>query len=101
MKCFDVGIIDDIGHEPTEHFFIDLKNGTADGGFVARLGDHCRTEVSIIDDDVPGEITFALDQVETTEKVDVTDLKIIVKRLNGSNGKIGCTYYTEDGSAKA
>lgn len=92
----DVEIIDDHKFEPDENFFIDLcrPNSELD---VVTLGNRT-AEVIIIDDDDPGHLRFAKDDI-VTDNPESHWLEIDVERLQGGSGKIGCSYRTEGDTA--
>jgi hypothetical protein len=56
-------------------------------------------EVTIIDDDEPGILSFQKHQVEVEETA--TAVRLLVKRMKGCDGEIKVDYVTADGSALA
>lgn len=89
-KTFDVGIKDDDNWEPDEDFFVQLYDPNSNDELV---GQDCRTRVTIIDDDKPGQICF---QDVKGIKVAPTDefCDVIVVRKNGSDGRVTVDYET-------
>lgn len=54
-KTIKIGIMDDDDWEPDEDFFVQLYDPNGNGEL---QGQDCRTRVTIIDDDKPGQICF-------------------------------------------
>lgn len=98
-KTFDVQILDDNEDESDETFNLMLMN--PGGG--ASLGTSAGT-ITIGDDDdpstpQPGRIRFATSLFEAIEGDGMVTIN--VTRSNGSDGAVGVTYATGDGSAEA
>ena len=102
-QIIKIPIINDTDLEKDEYFTIELSNPQGDDGckVKAELGENTKTEVRIIDDDDPGQICFKDSLVQVSEDTRIKTLSIHVERRNGSRGEIGCSYKTEDDSAKA
>lgn len=109
-KTISVKIIDDVAFEEDEEFYINLsnpkvvkrqQNSTHEDPPKCVLGTTHRTTVVIIDDDFPGVISFEKDYVMIPEPAKDGETSFKVVRKNGSTGKIGCSYATEDGNAVA
>eukprot|EP00930_Biecheleria_cincta_P071673 TRINITY_DN5913_c0_g1_i1.p1 TRINITY_DN5913_c0_g1~~TRINITY_DN5913_c0_g1_i1.p1 ORF type:complete len:830 (+),score=146.98 TRINITY_DN5913_c0_g1_i1:133-2622(+) len=105
-KVISVKIIDDVAFEEDEEFYINLSNPkvvnkSQTSSVQCVLGTTQRTTVVIIDDDFPGVMCFEKDWVMIPEPAKDEDIIIKVIRKNGSAGKIGCSYSTEDGTAAA
>lgn len=83
-----VGIIDDNEYEPDENFYCRLY-GPSDKNVI---GHHAITEVTIINDDDPGQFTMEKETVSVTENVGV--VKLWIHRNNGCDGAIELNYYT-------
>lgn len=86
----DVTINDDDNWEPDEDFFVQLKD--ADTGDNLK-GVDCRTRVTIIDDDKPGQICF-----EDTKGIKALAseefCEVVLIRKNGSDGIVTVDYRT-------
>lgn len=109
-KTITVKIIDDVAFEEDEEFYINLSNpavatnesGNAqNSGVECVLGSTSRTTVVIIDDDLPGVLSFEKDSLTIPEPKKDEDIAIKVIRKNGSASCIGCSYSTENGTAIA
>lgn len=105
-KIISVKIIDDIAFEEDEEFYINLSNPKApktnqQTSVQCVLGTIQRTTVVIIDDDFPGVMCFEQDclRIPDPAKDEVINIKVL--RKNGSAGKIGCDFATDDGTAIA
>ena len=51
-------------------------------------------EVTIVDDDEPGDLAFALDMAETSCRESCGAFSVAVKRFDGCKGTISCKYRT-------
>merc|ERR1719265_275780 len=60
-KEVPINIIDDKAYEDDEEFYVDLKDPICVGGYPAKIGDIATAEVTIIDDDEPGVLSFETD----------------------------------------
>jgi Ca2+/Na+ antiporter len=100
-KFVQVEVVDDISHEEDEDFFVTLSNliDTGDGPKGRCELFNQKATVVIIDDDYPGILKFEVEQKEIFEDVENTKFILTVHRVNGSTGKVGCKYTTEDGTA--
>jgi len=101
-----VNIIDDIAYEEDEEFYVDLTD--------AKLEDEDNPDnikvsikpgletatIVIVDDDQPGTLRFAKEQIEVDEQ-QKDPIRVMVERINGATGLVGCEFYTEDSSAIA
>jgi solute carrier family 8 (sodium/calcium exchanger) len=85
-----VEIKDDDDWEPDEDFFVQLYEVSSNAEL---LGQDCRTRVTIIDDDKPGQVCF---QDPSGVKVSPTDefAEITIIRKNGSDGVVTVDYET-------
>mmetsp|Transcript_6567 Transcript_6567/g.14158 ORF Transcript_6567/g.14158 Transcript_6567/m.14158 type:complete len:811 (-) Transcript_6567:13-2445(-) len=97
-QVVSITIIDDAAFEDDEDFYVDLKPST-DGSW--QMGSVKTSTITIIDDDLPGELGFKDDVFQTEEGVEDKIITIMVHRNKGSSGKVGCKYYTEDDAAIA
>lgn len=98
-----VTLIDDDQNEPDEHFFVVLSAAEFVGGNSGcrvQVGSMSRCKVTIIDDDLPGFLQFAKDDVAVREGVDLYAV-IEVERRGGAAGEVACEYACEDLSASA
>lgn len=83
-------IIDDDGWEPDEDFYVELYDAKTD----ARLmGEDTRTRVTILDDDKPGMLVFE-EKKTIRHAADEQDCKVVVDRVQGTDGKITVKYRT-------
>ena len=94
-KVIKINIVDDNEYEPDENFFVriyirDTKSKHVCAGQVI-------TEVTIINDDEPGEISFEDGKLILSELSGLNKLKIL--RKNGSDGTILLKYKVTPGTA--
>mmetsp|Transcript_5711 Transcript_5711/g.21645 ORF Transcript_5711/g.21645 Transcript_5711/m.21645 type:complete len:857 (-) Transcript_5711:68-2638(-) len=104
IQTIEVHIVDDFSYEENEEFYIDLFNETCtseDPLTKVSLGDNQTITVVIVDDDLPGVLSFQEDELHVVEKVTDHEISIPVMRKNGGTGKVSCTYRTEDDTAIA
>ncbi|XP_056017279.1 sodium/calcium exchanger 3-like isoform X1 [Ostrea edulis] len=87
----DIEIIDDNVWEPDEVFFVRL---TIEPNQLAVLGKHPVSQVTILNDDVPGTIQFANPSFLFKESVGCAQVK--VDRANGCDGRIVAKWKTKD-----
>ena len=90
-----ITIIDDDEEEDDETFLVTLFD-PSDG---CVLGNEAVCEVTIQDDDGPGELHFDSRELETFESVG--SLPVAVLRTHGCQGTVSCQWTTRDGTAKA
>jgi len=97
-----VRIVDDVTYEEDEEFYIDLA------GPQVRSSDRQEVElgnktitVMIVDDDMPGSISFVDEETRIQEKEEDSEVSLGVQRCHGSSGKVICMYHTEDDTARA
>jgi len=101
-KAFDIRIIDDNAFELAEEFYIDLKEPVVlSGTGQAKFGAITRATIIIIDDDLPGKLSFEKEEVTIEDDDNNQTLIVTVKRSDGATGRIGCKYFTESGTAVA
>jgi uncharacterized protein YhjY with autotransporter beta-barrel domain len=93
-KKIEVDLIDDKVSEEGEDFFVQLSN-PVEAGFSGEP----KATVTIQDNEVPGQIGFALAGYEVGEKDG--SLRVTVVRSGGQDGVVSVAYSTQDGSAKA
>jgi solute carrier family 8 (sodium/calcium exchanger) len=102
-KTVEIEIMDDNSHEEDEEFYVQLSNLNATDNGDGPKGTcefrNKKATVVIIDDDDPGVLRFASEQLEVQESVENSKVILTVHRVNGCVGKVGCKYTTEDGSA--
>ena len=89
-----VKIIDDKQFQEDQCFFVNLINPTNG----ALLGERCVAEVTIIDDDLPGQVEFLKPCISFSESCVVALIPLM--RRNGADGKISVTVTSTDESAK-
>jgi len=92
-----VAIVKTEGHEPTEEFYLDLEEPGKDDGFV--LGNCNRVTIVVVDEDLPGKLAFAQEQIEVTPSEQETIIPVTVTRKTGSSGKVTCAFATQGDSA--
>lgn len=99
-KEIRVQIIDDEDYEEDEEFYVSLFRPLClEGNCRAVLGPFATTEVTIIDDDDPGVLSFEKDAIYIEEGATEHSFELEVQRRNGSSGVVGCNYQTEDAVA--
>jgi solute carrier family 8 (sodium/calcium exchanger) len=101
VQSFKVFIVDDTAFEDDEEFYVELSNPTVEGGLEAKIGMNNHMTIVIIDDDDPGVMSFEQEIITIQEDVEDKTVELIVKRADGSTGKVSVQYKTEDASAKA
>mmetsp|Transcript_46286 Transcript_46286/g.83441 ORF Transcript_46286/g.83441 Transcript_46286/m.83441 type:complete len:532 (+) Transcript_46286:134-1729(+) len=109
-QMITIKIIDDVAYEDDEEFYVDLFNPIVSAGIAgkmiapdakATLGRTSKMTVVIIDDDLPGVISFEKEQVTCREQEKDSKAEFIVERKSGACGKVSIKFATEDGSAMA
>lgn len=90
-KDITIKIMDDDAVEDDEKFLIKLYE-PSDGTAVI---ENDTAEITIIDDDEPGEVGFAAEELFKVAKQSAKTLHVPVKRQHGSSGKITVKYRTE------
>jgi len=79
---------------------VDLKDPLVlHGAGQASLGDLTRTTITIIDDDLPGKLSFENEELIVEDDEQSQDVTVTVHRNGGATGKVSCSYYTENDSA--
>lgn len=99
-KHIEVNILNDNATEDDEDFFVELSNiscSLEDGS--ATIGSIGVCRIFIIDDDLPGMLVFEEECIEVQEHAEDRIIQVVVKRVSGSSGKVGCSFITEQGSA--
>ena len=91
-QSITVDITDDIFIESNETFVVTLSSIT--GG--AQLGSPASVTVTIVEDDVPGELAFSADTASVSE--DGGSITLTVTRTNGNDGVVTVNYQTVDGT---
>jgi len=71
----------------------------AHGSVPVKIGKRDRVTVIIVDDDMPGQIGFELEQKTVEEKQEPFLEHIKIVRKHGCCGKVSCSYEAQDGSA--
>lgn len=93
VKHVDVKIMDDDAWEPDEDFYVQLMDAGTGGSNLS--GKDCRTRVTIIDDDQPGQVSFEESKgikalaSQTDETIDV-----VLQRKKGSDGRVTVDWKT-------
>ncbi len=88
-----IGIVDDDDWEPDEDFYVELYQ--ADDADKAKLdGEDTRTTITIIDDDKPGQIAFASNDVNVVAADKVARIRVV--RTNGCDGLVTVDYRTTE-----
>lgn len=102
QKSIEIQIVDDTSYEEDEEFFVDLLNATSSfQGTKVVVGENRSAKVSIVDDDMPGVLSFTEDTKQVTEGINNQVITVTVKRENGSAGVVSCKFRTEDATATA
>jgi solute carrier family 8 (sodium/calcium exchanger) len=100
-QSINIAIVDDNAFEADEEFYVDLSepkvDGQADG---AVLGKWSTVTVVIIDDDLPGVLSFPEEHVTFQEQVSDQVVQLTVNRADGCTGDVSCKYRLEDDSAQ-
>ena len=92
MKSIVVKIINDDEEEDDEHFAVRLFNPRN-----CSLGEVTECDVTIQDDDGPGELHFEAREIEVYESSEYATVTIM--RTHGCEGTISCHWATRDGTA--
>lgn len=91
----EVTINDDDNWEPDEDFFVQLYDAAMPEDKVELVGKDTRTRVTIIDDDKPGQISFAETKgIKVLAEERNHHCEILLLRKNGSDGKVTVDYET-------
>lgn len=103
-KVLEIKIIDDEEVEEDEDFLVKVDASTikAEGveGTVTVREEAAVATVTIIDDDEPGQLGFKPANTAVTVVESSGFAEVVVSRMNGAKGEIGCTIKTKDMSAK-
>jgi len=96
VQRISIPIVDDNEFEPDETFFCALRlpGGKDANEAPVRLGKFANTEVTIINDDTPGEFEFERPSYSVAESAGSVEITIV--RKNGSDGDVKITYKTVD-----
>ena len=94
LQKISVNIIDDEEEENDEHFFVELSCPKH-----CRLGATTTCEVTIQDDDGPGELHFDSNEIDVFERAQRVTLSVL--RTHGCEGTIACQWATRDGTSIA
>jgi solute carrier family 8 (sodium/calcium exchanger) len=101
-QSIKVTILDDNAFELDEDFFVDLYEPKVEGeGVLPVLGCTSSVSVVIIEDDLPGELSFTEEQITVHETPSGCEVDITVQRKQGCTGLVSCRCYTQDDTAKA
>lgn len=98
-KEIAISIVDDVAYEEDEEFFVDLSCPWCTDGSVAELGEIATAEITIIDDDEPGVLSFEQEVLHVNEGAQDKEINVEVVRKHGSTGVVGCKFFTENDSA--
>mmetsp|Transcript_50674 Transcript_50674/g.147435 ORF Transcript_50674/g.147435 Transcript_50674/m.147435 type:complete len:815 (-) Transcript_50674:167-2611(-) len=97
LKAIDIPIVDDSTFEQEEEFYVELfledTNATS-----TVLGEGFVTVV-IIDDDLPGVLSFEASDITVQEATSDVRLPIRVQRKGGGSGRVTCRVSTEEMTA--
>ena len=96
-QTIEIPIINDDEVEKDERFLVRLSN-CDDAKYDLGENGEVIAEVTIIDDDEPGEIGMAAnadDPVTLTAQEGSNQAVVTVRRFNGSSGKVSCKWKTE------
>ncbi|CAK9074458.1 Sodium/calcium exchanger 3 (Na(+)/Ca(2+)-exchange protein 3) (Solute carrier family 8 member 3) [Durusdinium trenchii] len=98
----EVEIIDDDQYEDDQEFYIEINAAVcATKGVDASIGEKKEATVVIVDDDLPGLLSFEREEIQVQESHLQQEMEITVRRRMGASGEIKCRARTEDWSAKA
>jgi len=101
-KTFEITILDDEEVEEDEKFVVILTDIEASEGITCKFARETeQAVVTIIDDDEPGAITFKAEDTKLICSEMQGHAEIVVSRVNGSAGKIGCSVRIEPLTAEA
>eukprot|EP00929_Paragymnodinium_shiwhaense_P060095 TRINITY_DN30045_c0_g1_i1.p1 TRINITY_DN30045_c0_g1~~TRINITY_DN30045_c0_g1_i1.p1 ORF type:complete len:874 (-),score=165.01 TRINITY_DN30045_c0_g1_i1:31-2652(-) len=106
-RVIRIPIIDDEAWESLEEFYVELSDPCLVGLDVdepiplCRLGENKTCCVTIIDDDDPGVLKFAVDLVGVPASEEDELQEIRIRRTHGSRGEISVLVRSEDHSAVA
>lgn len=88
-------INDDDNWEPDEDFYVHLLDANSGAELP---GKDCKTRVTIIDDDKPGQLCFeetkVIKAVAPTQDVKENTVDVVIVRKNGSDGIVTVKYKT-------
>ena len=91
----EVKINDDDNWEPDEDFYVHLLDANSGAELP---GKDCKTRVTIIDDDKPGQLCFeetkVIKAVAPTQDVTENQVDVVIARKNGSDGIVTVKYKT-------
>eukprot|EP00397_Hematodinium_sp_SG-2012_P002927 GEMP01002935.1.p1 GENE.GEMP01002935.1~~GEMP01002935.1.p1 ORF type:complete len:635 (+),score=92.31 GEMP01002935.1:991-2895(+) len=101
MKMISVPIIDDDVHEPEEEFKVVLSDVKCD--VTCKIGEIGTTQVTIIDDDEPGILSFeAESMVNRVAHVTAAPNSVALIKVNrelGTTAAVSCKWWCEGGTA--
>lgn len=98
----EVEIIDDDQYEDDQEFYIEITSAVSSHPEIsASVGEKKEATVVIVDDDLPGLLSFEKEEVHVQESTQKQMMEICVRRRMGASGEISCKVRTEDWSAKA
>lgn len=101
-KTIEITILDDEEVEEDEKFVVILTAIEASDGLACKFArEEERAVVTIIDDDEPGVVTFKAEDTRLVCSESQGHAEIVISRVNGSAGQIGCTVTFDDLSAEA
>lgn len=89
-KTVEIKIHDNEEWQPDMDFYIELYD-TKSGQRLA--GDDTECKVTILDEDFPGKLGFEVTEIVAARNQDKVD--IIIKRFEGTDGRISCMVRTE------
>eukprot|EP00945_MAST-04E_sp_MAST-4E-sp1_P003556 g3556.t1 len=95
-QIIKIEIVDDNEYEPDENFFVRLY--IREQGTKHKCGSVSVTEVTIINDDDPGEVGFSDSKFMVAENCG--EYKLQVTRKNGSDGAVLCRYKVTEETGK-
>lgn len=96
-KTIDITILDDEEVEEDEEFVVVLTSLEASEGIACRFASaQEQAVVTIIDDDEPGVLAFKAEDTKVVCSESQGFVEIIISRMQGSAGQIGCTVKLEE-----
>jgi len=98
-QTIKVDIVNDAAYEEDEEFYVKLSNACVEGASKLTVGLGSQACVVIIDDDLPGIISFAEETFKIAENLEDQGIQIKVCRKSGSTNIVSCSYRTEPNTA--
>merc|ERR1740133_815098 len=94
-KMLEIKILDDTAFENDEYFTIELSEPTCESKEYKAALTHNVVTIVIIDDDQPGELRFAIEEVPAQDEGAEKVIDVMVQRYDGATGEISCLYHCD------